>query len=228
MTPAAEGRPPPLAVGVTSDRIRALTPAARAVHKVILRGFATTGQAPDHAQLAMATPAGHDLQDLLWELQDRDVVRLDEQGNVRTAYPFSAVPTAHTVTVTDGPRVWAMCAIDALGIAGMLDRDVIIDSADPGSGEPVRVIVRAGQAVADPEPAVVVVAADTTACCPTDGAGECVMSAADRCCGLINFFTSTGSAEAWLATNARASGVILTIDQALRRGIDIFGHLLDD
>ena len=228
MTPVAKGDPPPLAVGVTGDRIGAVTPAARAVHKVILRGFATTGQAPDHAQLAIEALAGHDLRDLLRELHDRDVVRLDEQGNIGATYPFSARPTAHSVSIADGPTVWAMCAIDALGIAGLLDRDVIIDSADPGSGEPVRVIVRAGQAEVDPEPAVVVSAADTTACCPPDSPGECVMPAAVRCCGLINFFTSTGSAQAWLATYPQASGVILTTDQALRRGIDIFGHLLDD
>jgi len=58
---------------VTGDRIRVVTPAARAVHKLILRGFATAGHVPDRTQLAMAAPAGHDLWDLLRELHDRDV-----------------------------------------------------------------------------------------------------------------------------------------------------------
>jgi hypothetical protein len=44
----------------------------------------------------------------------------------------------------------------------------------------------------------------------------------------VFFFTSTGSAEAWLAAHPRVSGVVLTKEQALQLSIDIFGHLLDD
>ena len=91
---AADGYPPELAVGVTSTRIRGLSSAARAVHRVILCAFATTGAAPDPATLAGAA-AGDDLEALLRELHERDVVRLDECGGIRAAYSFSAVPTAH-------------------------------------------------------------------------------------------------------------------------------------
>jgi len=64
VTADADSYPPQLAVGVTSTRIRALRPAARAVHKAILRGFAATSRAPDAATLAAAytdqpSPNGH-------------------------------------------------------------------------------------------------------------------------------------------------------------------------
>jgi hypothetical protein len=134
MTADSDRYPPQLAVGVTSTRIRDLSPAARVVHKAILHAFASTGRAPDAATLADAVPAGHDLGVLLRELHDRDVLRLDEGGGIRAAYPFSATPTAHTVVIAGGPTVFAMCAIDALGIADMLGRDVTITSADPASG----------------------------------------------------------------------------------------------
>ncbi len=231
MTGGMAGRPTQLAVGVTSERIRAVSPAARTVHKAILRAFATTGAAPAAVTLAGAAPAGHEFAALLGELHERDVVRLDEYGGIRAAYPFSAVPTAHTVAITSGPTVYAMCAIDALGISDMLGRAVTIASTEPTSGEPVRVSVAGGQAVWWPDTAVVVDGADATGigdCCPPDDGGECAMPAADRCCGVMNFFTSALTADAWLTAHPQVTGVILTREQALRLSVDIFGHLLDD
>jgi hypothetical protein len=35
-------------------------------------------------------------------------------------------------------------------------------------------------------------------------------------------------ARAWLAGHPEVSGVVLSQEQALRLGVDIFGHLLDD
>jgi Alkylmercury lyase len=232
MTAAADRYRPELAVGVTSARIRDVSPAARALHQAILRGFATTGRAPDPAALPATSPAGQDVRVLLRELHERDVVRLDGHGRIRAAYPFSAVPTAHAVAIAGGPTVWAMCAIDALGIGDMLGTDVTITSADPGSGEPIRVEVRDGQAAWQPDTTVVFVGSDATAlaaaeaCCPPDG--DCVVAAEDRCCGVMNFFTSRDSAQSWLADHRQVTGVMLTQGQALRLGVDIFGRLLDD
>jgi hypothetical protein len=231
VTADAGRHPPQLAVGVTGTRIRVLGPAAHGVHRVILRAFATTGRAADAVTLAGSVPAGHELGVLLGELHDRDVVRLDEHGGIRAAYPFSAIPTAHTVVIAGGPTVFAMCAIDALGIADMLGRAVTITSTDPGSGEPIRVSVADGQAVWEPDTAVVFDGVDTSSegdGRPPSDSGECTVAAADRCCGVMNFFTSTASADAWLTAHPQVSGVILTKDQALREGVDIFGHLLDD
>lgn len=169
---------------------------------------------------------------LLRELHDRDVVRLDEHGGIRAAYPFSGRPTAHRVAIAGGPAVWAMCAIDALGIANMLGTDVTIASADPSSGEPIRVSVRGGQAIWQPDTAVVVFdGADTAvagSCCPPGDSSECSVAAVDRGCGVMNFFTSPGSAHAWLAQHPQVSGAVLGQEQALRIGIDIFGRLPDD
>jgi Alkylmercury lyase len=49
-----------------------------------------------------------------------DVLGLDDHGRIRMAYPFSAAPTAHVVAIGGGPRVHAMCAIDALGCCAAL------------------------------------------------------------------------------------------------------------
>lgn len=236
MTTAASSQyPPEPAVGVTGERIAHVSPAARTLHRAILRAFATTGHAPDLAALAGTAPAGYPLDALLAELHDRDVVRLDEHGQIRAAYPFSATPTAHVVAIEGGPSVYAMCAVDALGIADMLGTGVTISSVDPTTGGEITVTIHGGQTIWRPETAVVFTGSDTTAeaaggdCCPPDGAGPgCAVPAVDRCCGVMNFFTGTGTASAWLAAHPRVSGVVLSKEQALRFGVDIFGHLLDD
>lgn len=228
--PGPDGDPALPAVGAVGTRLHALSPAARTLHRAILCAFATTGHAPDAAALAAATPDGHDPRVLLGESHDRDVVRLDGQGRIRAAYPFSAAATAHRVAIAGGPTVYAMCAIDALGIADMLAAEVTITSTDPRGGEPIQVRVRPnGPATWQPDTTVVVDGTDTTTdgACPPGAAAACP-AAADRRCGVMNFFSSAESAAGWLADHPHVSGVILIQEQALRSGVDIFGHLLDD
>ncbi|HCU52465.1 MAG TPA: hypothetical protein DGG94_22175, partial [Micromonosporaceae bacterium] len=200
-----------LTVGVTSSRIAEISPAARQVHMAILNHFAVTGQA-----LRIES-------ELLGELHDHDVIRLDERGDIRAAYPFSGVPTPHVVQIHDGPTVFAMCAIDALGMAAMLGRDITIASTDVLSGQQVRVEIFQDHASWVPDTAAVFVGSEyagTQDCCTT--------AAADRCCEVMNFFASAENAEAWAAEHPDVDGVVLTKEQALRLGVDIFGRLLHD
>jgi hypothetical protein len=231
----SDAYPRELSVGVTSSRVAMVSTSARVVHKVILRAFATTGHAPDLSTLTTAVPDGRELAGVLVELHDHDVVRLDAHGGIRGAYPFSGVPTAHVVAIDGGPVVYAMCAIDALGIAAMLGRNVTIASADPVSGAEIRVSIHNGRARWLPASAVVFVGSDTSPAstggqlCPpeaTEQAGTVV--AADRCCGVMNFFTTRRTARAWIAAHPTVSGMVLAKERALRLGIDIFGALLDD
>ncbi len=91
----------------------------RAVHQAILRSFAATGHAPEPASLDAAA-APFSASAALAELAAGDFLYLDQAGRISAAYPFSAAATAHRVRITDGGDAYAMCAIDALGIAAML------------------------------------------------------------------------------------------------------------
>ena len=224
--------PPELAVGVTSDRITTVSPAARAVHKRILKWFATHGNAPTRDELA-AVASGHELDRLLAELHDRDVIRLADNGDIRAAYPFSAVPTTHVVAIDGGPAVFSMCAVDALGMAAMLDRDITIESRDPYSGDAITVTVHDGHASWVPAAGVVFVGSQakphnegSQGCCPPDDTTRA--AAAGICCHVMNFFADTANAHAWRQANPTVSGHILSQQQALRLGNDIFGRLLRD
>ncbi|MEV4178413.1 organomercurial lyase, partial [Nonomuraea sp. NPDC049709] len=128
-------------------------------------GAAAAGAAPPAAELTRAAaPYGVSAEQVLAELHAADFLRLDDRGEgdgngagqIRAAYPFSASPTRHRVQINGGPAVFAMCAIDALGIAAMLGRDVRITSADPLDERPVTVeVTAAGQARWAPASAVV-------------------------------------------------------------------------
>ena len=143
----------------------------RAVQQRVLRAFAETGQPPSAAELeAAAAPYGVSGPEVMRQLHAADFLRLDARGAISAASPFSPAPTRHLVTISGGPQLYSMCAIDALGIAAMLGKTVTISSAEPGTGAPVTVTVPAagGAAVWEPGTAVVFHGQQETACetCP--------------------------------------------------------------
>ena len=188
----------------------------RTVHQAVLRSFLHTGAAP-----AASSLAGHagpfDVSQVLAELADGDFLCLDDAGQITAAYPFSALPTRHRVRITGGAAVFAMCAIDALGISAMTGRPVVIESTDPSTGEPVTVHV--DQADSSWDPGTAVVYGGRTA----DG---CAGPSASVCCGHVNFFATRAAAAAWAAAHPEITGGIVGQDRALQAGIGIFGQLL--
>jgi hypothetical protein len=68
-----------------------------------------------------------------------DVADLIEQAGdeVRLAYPFSAAPTDFEVILPGARSRYACCAIDALGVAPMLEAGVTVRSRCHRSGEPL-------------------------------------------------------------------------------------------
>jgi hypothetical protein len=195
----------------------------RAVHQQVLLSFAASGQAPATARLeAVAAGHGRTAAEVLADLHAGDFIQLDDAGDIRAAYPFSAVPTPHVVQISGGPRVHAMCAIDALGMAAMLGSAVTIASADARTGQPVRVCVTGKGTTATWDPAAAVVFEGCLASC-ADGPA---LPAAQVACGYLNFFATPASAAAWAATHPEVAGEVLSQKAALRLARQVFGPLL--
>jgi hypothetical protein len=139
-TPAAEalaGRLARLGPGAGVDGRQAVLPdPLQAFHRRLLKAFVTGTGAPDAAVVArQATELGLDPEAALAALGAADLVHTDPAtGSISIAYPFSGRPTPHRVELAGGPAVFAMCAVDALGIPQMLRRDGRISSVDPASG----------------------------------------------------------------------------------------------
>ena len=59
------------------------------------------------------------------ELDARDLIYVSE-GHVVLAYPWSGTPTPFVAVLEDGRERFACCAIDALGLAPMLGKPVML------------------------------------------------------------------------------------------------------
>jgi hypothetical protein len=154
-----------------------LSDSERALYFWILRAFAERGR-PTREELGRrAELLGLELEPVLATLRREDLVHLGGEGEISVAYPFSGVPTAHSVRFPDGQEVFAMCAIDALGIAPMLDEPIEITSRDPLSDEPFRAHVTAdGNASWQPGTAVVVAGVNDRAADSCNGCCRCSTS----------------------------------------------------
>jgi hypothetical protein len=216
LQPAA-GRCAPARDPIRADRpvrAAALPAPVRQVHQRLLQYFAASGSPPSPEDLAaFATDAGVDPKLAVSKLATDDLIAIDDQGQLQAAYPFSPTPTAHTVDL-NGVTVYAMCAIDALGIPYMLGTDATVESRDPHTGAPITVTVNAGKAVFLPDTAVVVYAASAAT-------GRSV----DTCCSTINFFTDSTAARSWMSAHPGLAATMLSQADAVTLGRDIFGAL---
>jgi hypothetical protein len=204
----------PSALRQARRRAAPADPVERAVHHAILHTFASTGGPPTTTDLNhLASPDTANT--ILRRLHDADVIRLDANGAIRVAYPFSATPTRHHIRLASGTEVHAMCAIDALGMPAMLDTDATITTHDPTTNAPITVTITNGQSTWDPP--------TTTAFVPaTTGNGP----SADTCCDHLNLFTNTTTAQSWTRSHPEVDGQLLTATEAEALGRQIFGTLL--
>ena len=189
----------------------------RELYLWILRHFATRGR-PSSAAMRDAA-AGLGLEggvSPLATLARDDLVHLDGAGEIAVAYPFSGRPTVHRVRFRDGQEVYAMCAIDALGIAPMFEQAIAVISRDPFSGDEIGVdVFPSGDAYWQPESTVVVAGA-------VDINGDSCQS----CCPVLNFFASAHNAERWLDTHRHVRGQVITMQEAILAGRAVFGDVL--
>lgn len=199
------------------ERLARLSGAERELYRWILRHFATAGRPGSRAVAARARQLGiGDPEAALASLEREDLVHRGPEGEIAVAYPFAGSPTAHEVRLPDGHGVHAMCAVDALGVAPMLDLPVTIASRDPRTGAAIEVRADpAGQGAWTPPSAVVVVGT-------LEGGGD----ACGACCPVLNFFASEQGAWRWLAERPEVRGLVLSIPEALALGRAIFGDLL--
>jgi alkylmercury lyase len=118
-------------LSITSLAQAKLAPRTRTLHRAVLGAFLDTGIAPSSGWLRQrAAELGLDPDAALVELADTDLVHVNDDLVV-VAYPFSGVATTDQVQLAGGPPLWAMCALDALGVLLMTGRDGVITPPIP-------------------------------------------------------------------------------------------------
>ena len=193
----------------------------RVFHQRLLGAFLTGTGPPDIPVVAgLAAELGLDPRAALAALAAADLVHTDPAtGSITVAYPFSGRPTPFRVELAGGPAVFAMCAVDALGIPQMLRRDGRISSVDPTSGQPITVEVHAG--VWRFQPATTVVLSGRTA------DGDACDTAADWCCPYINFHTDREAAHTYRRAHPGMTSQLFDQAEAVKTARWAFGGLLD-
>lgn len=192
-----------------------------AVRQYILTQYPLLGRAPGCQEIATALGLNGpgDVRAILERLHELDLLYLDSDSReIRLAYPFSTIPTTHRVQFRDWPAakpVYAPCAVDALGIPFMMDRDVSIESCCAYCEIPVVINVR-DRSIESCMPAETVVWVGTTY------SGH----AATSICPTLDFFCSPAHAAAWREARPEEEGHVLSVGEALCLGKGIFEDLL--
>lgn len=204
--------------GHVLNRWSGYDPATDLARVALLQFYVEHGRAPAIAALANRAGLGEAaVPPLLEELRRRDLVVLDGERIVG-AYPFTDQDRGHQVTL-DGRSLNAMCAVDALGIGAMTDRDISIASRCRHCGAPIRITTRdRGRALADVEPRTAVMWQSVRyedAC------------AASSLCAATAFFCSDDHLSAWRRErSADEPGFRLSIEEGLEAGRALFGPSL--
>lgn len=191
----------------------------KAIYHYILRTFASTGRPPSIEE----TAAAFGLPDAT--AADRHFGIIETIGGlyrhaasreILSAYPFSAVPTNHHVELGTNRSVYAMCAIDALGIPFMLDTDAVIHSTCAQCSTNLSLRVSDGRlSEVVPNEMVVIYASPPSNCC-----------AATNQCPFINFFCTAAHAQAWQAAHPEVISRVMATGEALEHGRQVFANLL--
>jgi hypothetical protein len=187
----------------------------RRLHRTLIDAVVRTGTVPpDDVMVAVLTIDRDELDRRLQTLRRADYLAFDGAGRLTCLYPFSTLPTPHVVSI-DGARRFAMCSLDALGVAAMLGQPVAIESACAACGSPVRIAVRPG-AIVRVDPSETMVVATHASDAP----------AVEACCAFTMFACGPAHADDVLARMSNASA--LDLDAALAAGESLFGGLLDE
>jgi hypothetical protein len=201
-----------------TERTARLRREERQLYRWILDRFAQAAP-PTAAQLAeQARALDLDPEAALETLAREDLVHTDGGGAVLVAYPFSARPRGHRVTIDERRTVEAMCAIDALGIAAMLNQPVEINSNDPRTGHEIWLRISPGEGAWWEPETTVVLAGSSCASGPSYG----------TCCDVLNFFEATETAERYLREHHSVVGMPISIPEAIETGRAIFGGVLEE
>jgi hypothetical protein len=202
-----------------SERLTRLNDEERALYRWILSSFARGGQPAVDELCDLASHLGLEIEDTLDLFAKLDLVHHDPTtGEILVAYPFSARPRGHSVLINSTHRVEAMCAIDALGIAPMLQQPIEITSHDPLSGTEILVRLDPGEG-AWWEPTTAVTLA---------GSASCEGPSFRGCCDVLNFFQTDGSANNYLAAHPELTGFPISIPDAIEAGRTVFADLLKE
>ena len=143
---------------------------------------------------------------ILDELEQKDVL-LRNKGTqeIVSIYPISLTPTNHQVILEDGNRLFAMCALDAVGLPNLFNKNAEVISQCEWCKQKINLEIKNGQLTKKSHPDIHIW-----------NTKDIVMPAAKTCCPLVNFFCSEKHLKEWENKNSDLSkkGEDLVLEKA--------------
>ncbi len=175
----------------------------RRTYGSVLDAFRRLGRAATPPELAQELQVAEAvIVDNLRALEAGGTLRLDSgRATILDAYPYSAVPTRHTVRLPDGPPLHCMCAIDVFYVPFLTHSDASIESHCHYCDAAIHIRVNNG-VIGEVDPSGTVI----------------WHSAAAYDCPLTNFFCSSGHLELWHGGVPTEPGQQIDLVTALDRG----------
>ncbi len=150
----------------------------------------------------------------------------DDDGSVLGIVGLSLNEHPHTFRV-NGRELRNWCALDPLLIVPTMTTDVELESADPGTGESVRVSVAPdGVKGYEPSGAVVSIVVPEPGALPESGATDSVETVWMMFCHQVHFFSSREAGERFFE-GKQFEVYFLTIDEAFELGRITFGPVYE-
>lgn len=185
-----------------------LPPSSLAGHHRILTSFLECGAPPDTAEFP---------DELLDDLSQRDLVPVRD-SKISLTYPFSTKKTDFAVTVA-GIGMYAVCAIDALGVAAMAGRSAEVTCLCPICQLPTHVSISADGLTIENRSTP-----DARVWTGVTKVGAC---AADSQCKSMLLFRSPAHLDEWRRDqSADMRGFGLSLEQGVQLGAGIFRPFL--
>ena len=171
-----------------------LTPLENQTLRGIFKAILTSGEAPAVKKLGKILKASdEETIRVLDSLEDMDMLlRKRRTQEIVSIYPFSLVPTRHRIILEDGKKLFAMCAVDALGMPSMFDQNVKIVSRCEWCKSEITVDIRDGEVVSRSHPDIQIWNVEK----PGEGHD------AETCCPIISFFCSPEHFGKWKDENS--------------------------
>jgi len=159
---------------------------------LIFKAILQSGKAPTIKQLNVALKkSSPGLSRVINKLEEKDLLfRSKKTKEILSIYPLSLLPTDHQVVLGHDKSLFAMCAVDALGIPNMFNKNAKVVSKCEECKQRIIIEIRKGEITSRSCPLVLIWS-------PRKQEAP----QAKTCCPLVNFFCSAKHLREWEAKN---------------------------
>jgi len=185
---------------LTSEEIEVL--------KYVFETILKTEKAPTIREMQLALKKSDDyIIRTLDELQKKDILlRKGGTQEIVSIYPFSLTPTEHQIILENEKRLFAMCAVDALGMPIMFNKKAKIISQCKKCKQEITIEVKSEKIAWVSHPNIMIWSP-----------GRQIAPAAETCCPMVSFFCCKEHLQEWTKENPDLIGKISEIEQAFPR-----------